>query len=227
MTELRYFIIWRKTMKKYIRSASSEELRRKLDLQLEKERIADLVRPIAQRIKDEYFSMTGFKLSFQKYYYRDDLNAVLFETFQFYNGGYTYLITYTGPGRARPSHPAMISLDASDNEIYDYVDRLVDKLIKRIQSTFDSWTTVAWFDGEDESIFDSESVIASIVEEANCDKSRAANFVRSLLNSGEVVNKLRNYVAEDDKGYYLIDEKGKEVHYGTLDWKREKMRDDT
>lgn len=38
-------------MKKYIRSASSEELRRKLDLQLEKERVADLVRPLAERIK--------------------------------------------------------------------------------------------------------------------------------------------------------------------------------
>ena len=210
-------------MKKYIRSASSEELRRKLDLQLEKERIADLVRPIAERIKDEYFTMTGFKLSFQKYYYRDDLNAVLFEIHQYYNWGHTYLITYTRPGRAKPSDPAMISLDASDNEIYDYVDRLVDKLKERIQKTFDSWTTVAWFDGEDESIFDSESVIATIVKKANCDKSRAANFVRSLLNSGEVVNKLHNYVAEDDKGYYVIDENGKEVHYGTLNWKRENM----
>ena len=211
-------------MKKYIRSASSEELRRKLDLQLEKERIADLVRPIAERIKDELFNMTGFRLGLQKDYYRDDLNAVLFEIYQY---GYGYLITYNSPGRAKPSHPAMISLDASDNEIYDYVDRLVDNLTKRIQGTFDSWTTISSFDGEDESIFDSESVIASIVERANCDESRAANFIRSLLNSGEVVNKLHDYVAEDDKGYYLIDENGKEVHYGTLNWKRERMRDDT
>ena len=214
-------------MKKYIRSASSEELRRKLDSQLEKERIADIVRPIAERIQDEYFSMTGFKLSFRKYYYRGDLNAVLLESYQYYSWGHTYLITYTSPGRAKPSHPAMISLDASDNEIYDYVDRLVDKLKQRIQRTFDSWSTVAWADSEDEAIFDSESVIATIVEKAYCDKSRAANFIRSLLNSGEVVNKLHNYVAEDDKGYYVIDEKGEEVHRGPLWWKRQNMRDDT
>lgn len=40
-------------MKKYIRSASSEELRRKLELQVEKERVADLVRPVADSIRNE------------------------------------------------------------------------------------------------------------------------------------------------------------------------------
>lgn len=210
-------------MKKYIRSASSEELRRKLELQVEKERVADLVRPVADSIRNEYFEMTGFKLSFMKYRYRDDLNAVLFETAQYYSYGYSYLITYTNPGRARLSNPAMISIDASDNEIRDYVDRLVDKLIKCIRRTFDSWTTVAFFDGEDESIFDSESVIDSIVEKANCDKSRAADFVRDLLNSGEVVNNLYDYVAQDEKGYYIVDENGREVKYGTLYGRRSRM----
>lgn len=167
--------------------------------------------------------MTGFKLSFGKYRYREDLNAVLFEILQYYSLGYTYLTTYTNPGRARPSNPAMISLDASDNEIHDYVDRLVDKLTERIRKTFDSWTTIAFFDGEDESIFDSESVIDSIVDKANCDKSRAANFIRSLLNSGEVVNNLYDYVAEDENGYYLVNEKGNEVLYGTLYSKRRNM----
>lgn len=210
-------------MKKYIRSASSEELRRKLDRKLEEERVADLVRPIAERIRDEYFNRTGFRLSFKKYYYKEDLNAALFELFQYFGGGYTYLITYTSPGRAKPSNPAMISLDASDNEIYDYVGRLVDRLIRRIQETFDHWTTILSFDGEDESTFDSESVIASIVEDANCDKSHAADFVRSLLNSGKVVNKLWDYVAEDDKGYYLIDEKGREIDWGPLYRKRKNI----
>lgn len=167
--------------------------------------------------------MTGFKLSFQKYRYREDLNAVLFEIFQYYSCGYNYLITYTNPGRARPSNPAMISLDASDNEVHDYVDRLVDKLTAVIQTTFDSWTTISSFDGEDESIFDSESVIDSIVDKASCDKSRAANFIRSLLNSGEVVNNLYDYVAEDENGYYLVDKKGNEVRYGTLYGKRRNM----
>lgn len=207
-------------MKKYIRSASSKELQRKLDLQLKRERTEDLVRPIAERIEDEFFETTGFKPSVTKYRYREDLNAVLFEIYLY---GYGYLTKYTNPGRAKPSNPAMISLDASDNEIYDYVDRLVDNLIERIQGTFDSWTTISSFDGEDESIFDSESVIDSIVDRADCDKSRAANFIRSLLNSGEVVNNLHDYVAEDENGYYLVDEKGREVNYGTLYSKRRNM----
>lgn len=155
-----------------------------------------------------------------KYRYREYLNAVLFEIYLY---GYGYLITYTNPSRAKPSNPAMISLDASDNEIYDYVDRLVDNLIKHIQKTFDSWTTISSFDGEDDSIFDSENVIDSIVEQTKCDKSRAADFVRDLLNSGRVVNNLHDWVSQDEKGYYLVDERGREVNYGTLYWKRNRM----
>ena len=203
-------------MKKYVRSASSEELRRKLDRKLEEERVADLVRPVVERIADAYFDMTGFRPHVEKYCYRDDLNAVLLEFNQHYAGGFTPLVTYTNPGRARPSNPAMISLDASDNEIYAYADRLVDKIKQRIRETFDSWTTIVEFDGEDESIFDSESVIASIVEKASCDESRAARFIRNLLDSGEVKNKLNKYVAHDEGGYYLIDDDGEEITYGNL-----------
>lgn len=210
-------------MKKYIRSASSEELQRKLNRQLEKERVEDLVRPAVNRVLGAFFDETGFKAHVCKYYYREDLNAVLLGIDQFYDYGMTSLTTYTSPGRAKPSNPAMISLDASDNEIYEYVDRLVDRLKKRIQYSFDSWTAVSEFDGEDESIFDSESVIAEIVRRARCDKARAANFVRSLLNSGEVVNRLWDYVAEDDRGYYLVDKDGDEVHYGTLYNRRRNM----
>ena len=187
-------------MKKYIRSTSSEELKRKLDLQIRKERTADLVRPVIERISDAYFDETGFKLTVMKYYYREDLDAVLIEFAQFYHYGLAPVIKYTNPGRAKPSDPAMISIHASDNEIYDYVDRLVDGLIKCIQKTFDPRTIILTFGGEDESVFDSEFITDYIVRSADCDKSRAANFVRSLLNSGEVVNKLQDYVAENDKG---------------------------
>ena len=203
-------------MKKYIRSTSSEELKRKLDLQIKKERTADLVGPVIERISDAYFDETGFKLTVMKYYYREDLDAVLIEFAQYCEYGLGRLIGYTNPGRAKPSDPAMISLDASDDEIYDYVDRLVERLTERIQKTFDSWITLIEFDGKDESVLDSESVIDYIVRSSNCDKSHAANFVRSLLNSGEVVNKLWDYVAEDDEGYYLVYENGDEVHRGKL-----------
>lgn len=211
-------------MKKYIRSTSSEELKRRLDKKLHEESVDKLVRPVINRVLDAFVDETGFKARVRKYYYREDLNAVLLEIDQYYDYGRTVLTTYTNPGRAKPSDPAMISLDASDNEIYDYVDRLVNRLIPSIQETFDSWTTLVEFDGKDESVFDSESVIADIVEAASCDKSHAANFVRSLLNSGEVVNNLRDYVAEDDEGYYLIDENGDEVHWGKLYDRRKNMR---
>lgn len=210
-------------MKKYIRSASSEELRRKLDKKLREESVDELVKPVINLVLDAFVDETGFKARVMKYYYREDLNAVLLGIDQYYHYGCTPLTYYTNPGRAKPSHPAMISLDASDNEIYEYVDRLVDRLTERIQDTFDSWMTISKFNGEDESIFDSEAVVDSIVESSVCDKSRAADFVRSLLNSGEVVNKLWDYVAEDEKGYYLVDEKGKEVNYGTLYYKRKNM----
>lgn len=207
-------------MKKYIGSTSSEELKRKLDLQIRKERTADIVGPVIERISDAYFNETGFELTVMKYYYREDLDAVLIEFAQYCEYGLGRLIRYTNPGRAKPSDPAMISLDASDDEIYDYVDRLVERLTERIQKTFDSWKTLVDFDGKDESVFDSEHIIAYIVRSSDCDKSRAANFVRSLLNSGEVVNKLWDYVAEDDEGYYLIDENGDDVHIGRLYYDR-------
>lgn len=210
-------------MKKYISSASSEELQRKLSKKLEEERAADLVIPVIRRVLDKFSYETGFNARVRKYYYREDLNAVLLDIEQYYNSGFTSLVAYSNPGRAKPSHPAMISLDASDNEVYNYVGRLVDKLITRIQETFDSWTTIIKFDGEDESMFDSKAVTASIVKSAYCDEARASNFIRSLLNSGEVVNKLWDYVAEDDKGYYLVDKRGNEIHMGTLYYERRNM----
>ena len=109
-------------MKKYIRSTSSEELKRKLDLQIRKERIADLVGPVIERISDAYFNETGFELTVMKYYYREDLDAVLIEFAQFCEYGLGRLVRYTNPGRAKPSDPAMISLDASDDELVDYAD---------------------------------------------------------------------------------------------------------
>lgn len=210
-------------MKKYIRSASSEELRRKLDKKLEEESIDDLVRPVIKRIADAFVDETGFEIYVMKYYYREDLNAVLLNIGYDNGTGYPTLMRYTNPGRAKPSHPAMISLDASDNEIYEYVDRLVDALVEDIQSHFDTWAAISSFDGEDESMLDSEYQIAKLVKYAPGDKTHQANFIRSLLNSGEVVNKLWDYVAEDDKGYYLVDKKGNKVDFGTLYYKRKNM----
>lgn len=201
-------------MKKYIRTTTSDQFETSVD---------ELARPLINRVLGAFADETGFKAHCRKCYYRADLNAVLLWIGQYYNYGLTALATYTNPGRAKPSHLAMISLDASENEVYSYVEQLANKLITRIQGTFDSWVTISNFDGEDESIFDSETVISSIVKSADCDKARAAEFVRNLLDSGEVVNNLRDRVRQDDRGYYLVNENGAEVHWGTLYERRKNM----
>lgn len=72
------------------------------------------------------------------------------------------------------------------------------------------------FNRNNTSVDESEYVIEKIINEASCDKRRAATFIRDLLDSGEVKNKLNKYVAHDEGGYYLIDDDGEEITYGNL-----------
>lgn len=200
-------------LKKYIKSAFHSNFDTS-DLKLEKERIADLLRPTAGRVLDKLFERTGFNGSVKKWYYRQDLNAVLLQIGVRYALNTSYLNKYTNPGNATLSNPAIISLEPSDIEIDKFVDNLEEALINRIQETFDSWTTLMGFDIDNKSVDESEYVIDKIVNEASCDKRRAAEFIRSLLDSRRVINKLNNYVAHDERGYYLIDDFGKEItHY--------------
>lgn len=199
-------------MKKYIKSASSEELQRKLDKTLAKESESKMIEPTVQRIMDRYSKVTGFECRLDKYYYRSDLDAVLLVFTQYYNRGSSYLTYYTSPGKAKESDPAMISIDASDLEVADYVNYMVDKLVERIQRTFNTWSSVfPYVPG----VSDTEHQVDVILQEATLyDESVARNFIYDLIDSGEVVNNLDNFIAEGEEGIFLVDENGEPVNYG-------------
>jgi len=187
-------------MKKYIRCYTVQELEDKLAKAKEKEAIHALIEPVADRVLRKFRESTGFQPRIQKYYYARQFDAVLLEIGQYYNWGLLYLSSYINPGRARPNNPAMISLSASDEEVSEYVDRLIEGLIGAIKHTFDSEYTV---DRENnlsynhiEGVVGSDDwVIKKILREANIyDRSTAEKFIRSLLSSGQVVNKLSQYL---------------------------------
>lgn len=163
---------------------------------------------------DKLFERTGFDGSVKKWYYRQDLDAVLLQIGVRYALNTSYLSEYKNPSRATLSNSAMISLEPSDIEIDRFVDNLEQALVGRIQETFDSWTTLTGFDRDNTPVDELEYVIDKIVNEASCDKRRASEFIRTLLDSGKVIDKLGNYVAHDERGYYLIDAFGEEVEWG-------------
>lgn len=164
-------------MKRYIVSSSkTDELRAKLQRAEEQDRVRSLVDPVMDAVMDQYTRVTGFLPSVGKFYYRPDLNSVLVEFTQDYHGGVTTLTWYTRPGTAKRDNPAMLSLDASDREIKQYAEQMVDRLKLEIRHTFklvsDPYYTLDFPDYSVEEVVGWSRV---------SDKAKAMKFVQDVI----------------------------------------------
>lgn len=166
-------------MMKYIKSSANPLERRHA-----KETEIQTIQPVVDEILSRYSETTGLICTLTKYYIRADLNSVLLTFAQDINYGYHYLVTYSRPGAANLSNPAMISIDASDAEIDEFVSNMIDSLVGELDNQFNSKYT---------RMQNPEAQIDRILEEIDMcnavyDESIARQFISELLESGEISN---------------------------------------
>lgn len=165
-------------MKRYIK-ASSDGYRYSIT---DKRNIlhSEKMQPVIDRILDRYTQITGFKPVVQKYMLNSNSNGTTFrlECMQYYDFGYIYLSTY----QSAKAIPVM----ATESDIVQYSDMMIDILIRNIQTTFSSEYTLNNVNSSE-----SDTIIQSICDRARCaDVAAATQFIHELLDNGEVVNKL-------------------------------------